>query len=167
MSTSIAKHVGLDVARHAEAVLRYLMLGAKVSELQFCPQQVRLTTEPSRPKGQPYINLASRFKFYEARPATFPADEMDVDELTPHQERHLLVSLRYKVVVGIEVLEPFPHLVLTFFDGTVLYLNGHNICYEAWQAGLLHSDDQTWLVVAGVEDHLAVFAPDVFWGNAV
>jgi hypothetical protein len=143
------------------------MLGAKVSELQFCPQQVRLSTEPSRHSGQPYINLASRFKLYQARPAAFPADEVDVDDLTPHQERHLLVSLRHKIVVGIEVLEPFPHLVMTFGDGTVLYLNGHNICYEAWQAGLLYSGDQTWLVVAGVEDQLAIFAPDVFWENAV
>jgi hypothetical protein len=164
---SIAKHAGTDVARHAAAVLRYLMLGAEISELQFCSPKLLLSTEPSKPKGQPYINLASRFKLYETRPVDFPLEEADVDELTPHQERHLLVSLRHKTIVGIEVLEPFPHLVLTFGDGTVLYLNGHNVCYEAWQAGLLDSDDQMWLVVAGVEDQLAIFAPDVFWRDAV
>jgi hypothetical protein len=151
----------------AEAVLRRLMLGEEVAGLRFGQPQLLFSSGVDKPLGVPYINLASRWKAFESRPTQFPLYESELAELSSQEELQQLLQLRHKTVESIEVLEPSPHLVITFNDGTVFYLNGHNEHYEAWQAGQSFSGDQTWLVVACPEDALTIWAPDEFSPSSV
>jgi len=81
---------------------------------------------------------------------------------TPEDEYKLIISLRDKTVAEVEVCYPVPHLLVTFDDNSILYVNGHNDKYEPWQAGQSHSKDETWLVVACPGDAIAIWAPEHF-----
>jgi hypothetical protein len=125
--------------------------------------QILFHSDPDKPSGEPYINLASAWCVYPAMPTELPLTESEVPApITTEDEYQLIISLRDKTVVDIEVCHPAPHLVVTFDDRSVLYVNGHNEKYEAWQAGLSFSQNETWLVVACPCDSLAIWAPEHF-----
>ena len=72
------------------------------------------------------------------------------------------MSLRHKVVSSVEILEPWPHLVLTFTDNSVLYLNAKNNNHEPWSAGLNGVlSDQNIQIIAGPDGGLAFFLPSL------
>jgi len=121
----------------AESVLSPLLVGASVNGLRFGVPQLIFEAGPSLP-SEPYVNLASAWTVYPARPDSFPENESDLPEITQEEEIRAAVSLRHKVVSSVEILEPWPHLVLTFTDHSVLYLNGKNDQYEPWTAGLTY-----------------------------
>jgi hypothetical protein len=122
----------------AQSVLSPLLVGATVQGLRFGILQLIFEPELTVP-GEPYINLASAWSLYPARPDAFPENETDVADVSADEEILAAVSLRHKVVSTVEILEPWPHLVLTFSDNSVLYLNGKNDQYEPWTAGLAHA----------------------------
>jgi hypothetical protein len=122
----------------AESTLGPLLIGASVNGLRFGTLQLIFEPEQNVP-SEPYINLASAWTLYPSRPESFPENESDVPDITQDEEILAAVSLRHKVVASVEVLEPWPHLVLTFTDNTVLYLNGKNDRYEPWTAGLTYA----------------------------
>jgi hypothetical protein len=104
---------------------------------------------------------------YASRPASFPAREEEVPgEPEAAGECAAIVSLRHATVSRVEVLEPLPHLVVTFTDGRVLFLWGGHPQYESWQAGLSFSGKENWLVVAAPGGGLVAWAPDAFWAGA-
>ena len=121
----------------AESMLSPLFVGASVSGLRFGVLQLIFDPDVSVP-SEPYINLASAWTLYPVRPESFPENESDIPEVNDEEEVLAAVSLRHKVVSSIEVLEPWPHLVLTFTDHSVLFLNGKNDQYEPWAAGLTY-----------------------------
>ena len=122
----------------AESVLGPLLIGASVNGLRFGALQLIFEPVQNVP-SEPYVNLASAWTLYSARPDSFPENESDVPDTTQEQEILTAASLRHKVVASVEVLEPWPHLVLTFTDQSVLYLNGKNDRYEPWTAGLAYA----------------------------
>lgn len=125
------------------------------------------TSSPGKPVGEPYINLASAWTVYPARPNSFPESEEHVPEAVGDTGEHLaVVELRHCTVERVEVLEPLPHLVLTFTDGRVLFLWGGHEQYESWQAGLACSGTDNWLVVAAPGGSLIAWAPDSYWAGA-
>lgn len=82
--------------------------------------------------------------------------------VSDEEEYEYIISLRHKTVVGVEVCDPVPHLLLTFDNGSILYVNGHDEQYEPRQAGQSISESETWLVVACPGDLLAIWAPEGF-----
>jgi hypothetical protein len=128
--------------QQAESLISGLIAGTSVSGMRFGGiPQILFSTENA--PGEPYINLGSAWCVYPERPAMLPAEEQDTPGPESEEAEIALIStLRHKVVAGVEVLHPWPHLVLTFTDGSVLFLNGKNDVYEPWQAGLAWSSPQ-------------------------
>ena len=122
----------------AESILSPLLVGASINGLRFGMLQLIFEPALSVP-SEPYINLASAWRLYAARPDSFPENESELPSLSQEQEIFCAVSLRHKVVASVEVMEPWPHLILTFTDGSVLYLNGKNDQYEPWTSGLTYT----------------------------
>ena len=148
-------------AIEATRILRQLLLGEQPSGLRFGMPQILFQSSPDKPKGEPYVNLASAWCVFPSRPGRLPATEAEVSGPTSNEEEYLLIiSLRNKTVVDVEVCHPVPHLLITFDDSSVLYVNGHNEQYESWQAGQSFSEDETWLVVACPGDSIAIWAPE-------
>ncbi len=118
----------------AESTLQRLLVGASVVGIRFGALQ--LLFDSLAVPGEPYVNLSSAWYVYTSRPVTFPEHEEEVPPLSEEAELACSVELRHKEVAAVEVLHPWPHLILTFSDGSVLYLNGRNERYEPWTAGL-------------------------------
>ena len=141
----------------AEGVLRRLFVGATVNGLRFGVLQLLFDAhEP----GEPYLNLASNWRTFETRPPEFP--DLDQFESEPSDlEVARAVTLRHKQVTSVEVLAPWPHLVITFTDETLLFLNGKDMQYEPWTAGLSNvpTKDQVQ-VIACPGGQLALLLPN-------
>lgn len=86
--------------------------------------------------GEPYLNLASNWQVFTERPPQFPEFSVEAIEENAEREVTCAVMLRHKQVSAVEVLSPWPHLIMTFTDGTILFLNGKDDRYEPWTAGL-------------------------------
>ena len=154
-------------AADATRVLAHLIEGEEVAGLRFGGPQVLFTSGAGRPLGEPYINLVSAWAVYDSRPTSFP----DREEEVPNQsegagECAAILALRHVTVLRVEVLEPTPHLVVTFTDGRILFLWGGHSQYESWQAGLSFSGQEDWLVVAAPGGSVVSWAPAAFWAGA-
>jgi hypothetical protein len=154
----------LTAAAEATRVLRHLFVGEQPSGLRFGGiTQILFQSSPDKPKGEPYVNLGSAWCVFPSLPGSLPAGESDVcGPNTDEEEYECIISLRRKTVVDVQVCHPIPHLLITFDDGSVLYVNGHNEQYEPWQAGQSFSESETWLVVACPGDSVAIWAPEEF-----
>ena len=153
----------LTAATEATRVLRHLLLGEQPSGLRFGSTQILFQSSPGKPRGEPYINLSSAWCVFPSKPTNLPSTEADVPGPTrPEDEYQLIISLRDRTVVDVEVCHPVPHLLVTFDDNSVLYVNGNNDHYEPWQAGQSFSENETWLVVACPGNSIAIWAPEHF-----
>jgi hypothetical protein len=114
----------------ATAALRRVFVGATVSGMQFGVPQLDFVTAEA--PGEPYVQPFSGWTLYPQRPASFAeAPDGDVQD-----DLMMAVAMRHKVVEDVEVLSPWPHLLLTFGDGSVLCVGGREPGQEAWAAGL-------------------------------
>jgi hypothetical protein len=154
-------------AADATKVLAYLIEGEEVAGLRFGGPQILFTSGAGRPFGEPYINLVFAWTVYDSRPTSFPVREGEVPGESGNDGACMaILALRHAAVQRVEVLEPIPHLVVTFTDGRVLFLWGGHPQYESWQAGLSFSGEQNWLVVAAPGDSVVAWAPASFWAGA-
>lgn len=115
----------------ARSTLRRIFVGATVTGVHFAVPQLEFET--AEVPGEPYVQMFSDWTLHESRPESFPDDPREEDA---QEEVLKSVALRHKVVEDVEVLEPWPHLLLTFLDGMVLCINGKQAEREAWIAGL-------------------------------
>ena len=115
----------------AISTLRRVFVGATVTGVHFGVPQLEFET--AEMPGEPYVQLFSAWTLHDVRPDAFDAPPPDADS-----QGDLLkaVALRHKVVEDVEVLAPWPHLLLTFLDGSVLWIHGRADEHEAWIAGL-------------------------------
>ena len=111
--------------------LRRVFVGASVSGVHFGVPQLEF--ESAEVPGDPYVQLFSAWTLHDARPVSFPDEAPAAD---PQADLLKAVALRHKVVEDVEVLAPWPHLLLTFGDGSVLCIHGRDHDHEAWIAGL-------------------------------
>ena len=65
-------------------------------------------------------------------------------------------------LIKFKILSPWPHLVIHFKSGRVLYIHGKDEQFEPWTAGLSNhgKNSDNWLVVACPGGGLAVWAPE-------
>ena len=117
----------LTAAKEATRVLQHLLVGEQPSGLRFGTTQILFQSSPGKPKGEPYVNLASAWCVFPSLPASLPATESAVSGPASEEEEYeSIISLRHKTVIDVEVCHPIPHLLIKFDDGSVLYVNGHN-----------------------------------------
>jgi len=124
----------------AQKALEQLLLNESVDGIRFGPvPQILFTSQAEgKPpvKGQTYINLAARWSLYPARPEVLPQQEDDVPELPDDQQLRAICGLREAVIQKVELGNDAPHLILTFEDGRLMFINGRDDKYESWQAGI-------------------------------
>jgi len=144
--------------KFAEAVLNRLMKGSSVNGLRFFTPQL-LLDGPDDIRQEAYINLSSEWDIFDEIP---DEHNLNFEELTQEQEEFKLHRLRGEEVDRIQILSPWPHLVVHFKSGKLLYMNGEDHDYEPWQAGLTNhgKDSDTWLVVACPSGGMAVWCPE-------
>ena len=124
----MADPVATQLAIHT---LRRVFVGAAVSGIHFGVPQLEFET--AEVPGEPYVQLFSAWTLHDTRPSSFPDEPPPSD---PQADLLKSVALRHKVVEDVEVLAPWPHLLLTFGDGSVLWVHGRSHEHEAWIAGL-------------------------------
>ena len=141
------------------AVLRALFVGATVNGLRF--GLLQLIFDTANTQGEAYLNLASSWLTYDTRPNEFP----EIDQLIESDQElevQRAVALRHKQVADVEVQSTWPHFVMTFTDGTVLYVNGKDSQHEPWTAGLSHVPaEQQVQVIASPGGELAFILPRI------
>jgi hypothetical protein len=127
-------------------LLRELFVGASIIGIRFGALQ--LLCSPPTDAGELFINLSSAFQVFDARPSAFPVSESGVPDQSQEEEILSLFALRALEITQVEVVEPAGHLVVTFANGTVLYVNGNNPGPEPWAAGLNAIDraDSVWVI---------------------
>jgi len=142
----------------AEAVLNRLFCGSSVNGLRFFTPQV-LLDGPKDIRQEGFINLASEWVVLDSVPYEYPSS---FEELTQEEEEFAIFELRGEEVDKVEILSPWPHLVVHFRSGKVLYMHGKDEQYEPWTAGLTSfgKDSDMWLVVACPGGGLAIWAPE-------
>ena len=142
----------------AESVLNRLMKNSSVTGLRFFTPQL-LLDGPTDINQECYINLSSNWKIFESLPNAFPEE---LEELTQEEEELNIHSLRGEEVQKVKISYPWPHLIIHFKSGKVLYMIGKDEQYEAWTAGLTNfgQTSDRWLVVACPGGGLAVWTPE-------
>lgn len=149
-----------------ETVLRHLFVGTQIGDIRFGPIlgiEFTDTSQKLSVQGGRYINLGSNWKVYESRPASFPDREEDLPELNEEEQIRLICALREHQVTKIELGESQPHLILTFIDGSVFFLNGRHEMYECWVAGVsCGTPNELWMIVACPGGDVAIWTPDSF-----
>ncbi len=142
----------------AVSVLNRLMKGSSVTGLRFFTPQL-LLEGPKDINQEAFINLTSGWLVFDSWPSSFPED---IAELPTEEEEAKIHKLRGEEVESIDIQSPWPHLVVSFKSGKVLFLNGRDEKYEPWTAGLTKfgNSDQYWLVVACPGGGLAIWAPE-------
>lgn len=139
-------------------ILERLFVGAAVNGVRFGVLQLQFDSPTTG--GEPYLNLASRWQVFNERPPQFPELGPPGSVETSEHELARAVTLRHKQVSAVEVLSPWPHLIMTFTDGTVLFLNGMETDFEPWTAGLAHTPpEQRTEVIACPGGELAFMLP--------
>jgi hypothetical protein len=144
--------------------MQYLLVGSDVVGLLFSAPQL-MFGESERHRYGAGLNLESRWVLYATLPSSFPDNEVELPKRTQDEDLALLCSLRHKMVRSVELGERLPHLILTFTDGTVLFVNGEGFQFEAWTAGS-HAGGEYWDVVAGVAGNVSVWAPESFLASS-
>ena len=124
MADPVATKLALDT-------LHRVFVGATVTGINFGVPQLEFET--AEVPGEPYLQLFSAWTLHDARPESFANAPAGPDSQTDLLKS---VALRHKVVEDVEVLAPWPHLLLTFGDGSVLWVHGRDDEHEAWIAGL-------------------------------
>ena len=145
----------------AVSVLNRLMKNSSVTGMRFFTPQL-LLDGPNDINQEAYINLTTDWQVFDHRPEHFPKE---FEELSQEEEESKIHQLRGEEVDNIEIQSPWPHLIVTFKSGKVLFINGKDSQYEPWTSGLTSFGDnreQRWLVVACPGGGLAVWAP-IFW----
>lgn len=146
----------------AESVLNRLFRESTVTGLRFFTPQLLLDA-PRDIRQDGYINLTSEWGLFDSPPSAYPDS---FGELTQEEEELQIHRLRGEEVEKVEILSPWPHLVVHFKSGKVLYMNGRDEQYEPWTAGLTSfgGNSDTWLVVACPGGGVAVWVPEG-WEN--
>jgi len=141
----------------AEAVLNRLFCGSTVTGLRFFTPQILLDGPKDIPQ-EGIINLTSEWGIFNSPLDEFPES---FEQLTQEEEEIKIHNLRGEEVQKVEIASPWPHLMIFFKSGKVLYLNGHEEVYEPWTAGLTNfgNTKDEWQVVACPGGGLAVWAP--------
>ena len=147
----------------AEDVLNRLFKDSSVAGLRFFIPQL-LLEGPKDICQDGYINLTSDWDLFSSMPGEFPEH---FKELTLEEQEIKLHKLRGEQVEKVEILSPWPHLVVHFKSGKVLCMNGKDKQYEPWTAGLTSFgiDSDQWLVAACPDGGLAVWVPEGWQGS--
>jgi hypothetical protein len=142
----------------AESVLNTLMKDSSVTGMRFFTSQL-LLDGPKDMNQEAFINLTSEWEVFDKCPELFPEE---FEERSQEEDERKIHQLRGEEVDSIEIQSPWPHLIVNFKSGKVLFLNGKDLQYEPWTSGLTNfgNTDQRWLVVACPGGGLAVWAPE-------
>jgi len=148
----------------AQAVIRRLCQGAQIDGLRFGPILQLLIADHSAPTprvhGQTYLNLGSRWRVFDDRPAAWPDGEHHLFLPPIEEQLGTLCSLREATIAEVELGDRQPHLILHFEGGRALFVNGRHEQYECWQLGVAMGDpNEHWMVVACPGGEIAVWAP--------
>lgn len=152
-----------DTAAFATKVIRHLLVGLRPSGMRFTPSAIDFGTAIDKPVGTATLGIETAWCVFPARPLVLPLALTDIAHPTTLEaEAQLILSLRNKTVMDVEVFHPMPHLLLTFDDNSVLYVNGDSEHEDPWRVEQEYCDDETWKVQVLYEGDLAVWAPDDF-----
>ena len=135
------------------------MVGSSAIGMRFFGPQI-IMDGPSDIGGDVFVSFGSDWVVFDKRPGTFPDSRA---RMTDEEEIAEMVKIRGEEIVHVEILKPWPHLVINFKSGKTLFLSGEDTQYEPWTAGLTHLGiEDRWLVVACPGGGLAVWAPESF-----
>ncbi|MES5927269.1 hypothetical protein QCI77_14805 [Bacillus cereus group sp. MG9] len=150
---------------YAENVLKHLFIGAQVDGLQFgiSPATIKIHFTDFEATvdydGQLYVNIESKWCLFHTPPEKYPSNEGEFDDYTEEEEYKIIFEMRRKKVTDIQLGKATPHLIITFKNGQIMFVNGFHDYYECWQAGVQFED---WLVVAAPGNEIATWTPDEF-----
>ncbi|RSD26872.1 hypothetical protein [Mesobacillus subterraneus] len=140
----------------AEKVLRQLFIGAKVDGLQLGTNRI-FFKRLDHADGQLYLNIESKWCLFPSPPEAYPKSEDEIESYSEREALRKIDDIRGQEAVNIELGADSPHLIITFTNGTTLFINGRDHEYECSQAGVHPNDD--WLIVALPGDDIAVWTP--------
>ncbi len=144
----------------AEAILRYICVGHRISGINFIATPYLIIYESRLPKEEVSISVESEWRIYDEVPASLPVIQFPndiVDETRTSELIRAISYLAWNKITEIRLGEEIPHLLITFDNGKTLYINGHNDRFESWDfyAG-------EFQVVATPGDNVAILHPENF-----
>ncbi len=144
----------------AEAVLRHVCLGRHLCGVHFYAAPVLLMyyrEGPAVPEAYLTIEGGWHVDTQSARgSASAGVLQQPIEELA-----RLACLLRRYPIVGVELGQTAPHLILTFGNGQILFVDGHHDRFESWNVYAGESGEFT--VIAAPGDEVVESAPADFW----
>jgi hypothetical protein len=157
-----------DERATVEEVLRYMLIGQRFCRMHFYGPPLLYVWGPKPPgigdwfdaEDETHLWIESRWRLFDGPPATWPRSEDDLPALPMEELARVVCRLRDNRIVDARLGDVAPHLILTFDNDQVLFVNGHHDRYESWQ--LWGGSAATLLIVATPDDRLAYWVPANF-----
>ncbi len=148
----------------AERVLQHLFVGRRICGIHFHTGPILLVDKPSTAAEMRdcFLSIDSAWTLLEKLPASLPELVVENYELGHARRRtsELIAAVgqvAWNTIMDVHLAETVPHLLVSFDNGKVLYINGHHDKFESWNVS---AGDFT--VVATPGDGVAVWCPDQF-----
>ncbi len=146
----------------AESILRHLCIGRRICGINFYTVPVLLIDAIDGPSFEATIQLTieAEWRVFDELPLQLPIVDSPGHIVDKRRTSELICAigkLGWYTIIGVQLGENSPHLVLKFENGQFLYINGHHDQYESWN--ILAGEYQ---VVATPGDGIAIWHPEGF-----
>ena len=148
-----------------EAILQYLLARQRFCRVHFYGPPILYLWGPKPSdvgtwfNDEANIHVESRWQLFNTIPSTWPQLGEDLPDQPMEELVSLACRLRNNEIVRVQLGEEAPHLIITFDNGQVLFVNGHHERYESWEVNAGQGQLQ---IVAVPGDGLAMWLPEDF-----
>ena len=124
---------------YVEAVLQYVMSGQSFCRVQFYGHPILYIWGPKPTNAawwyedEASIHVEGRWRLFETVPTQWPRWLDELPEQPMEELARVACRLRRNAIVSVRLGEEAPHLLITFDNGQVLFVNGHHEEFESWE----------------------------------
>ena len=146
----------------AEAILRHLCIGCRICGITFYAVPILLIDVVDEPQPSTDIQLTIEGEWYvfDEFPVQLPVFEPSDRVVDKRRTAELICAigeLGWHHIIDVRLGESSPHLILTFDNEQILYINGHHDRFESWNISA-----GEFMVVATPGDKVAIWCPEDF-----
>jgi hypothetical protein len=162
----------MDTGERSELldILRDLFMDAQIVGVHWIPaaftilvtrfEPVRDTIPLDRRYGFLELTIETRWSVFPARQERYPESEDELPDPPLGERVSMLACLDGQKIVDVELGQRYPHLILTFDTGAVLFLNGYHPKFECWHLNTRSTTGKRgWLIVAQWNGRTEIYDP--------
>ena len=150
----------------AETVIRHLIVGTKIDAIRFRNDAFTILFDTQTAHvmaGEIYLHLDSQWQTFDSQPAEFPQNTAEKFAVSHEEQLLLLYRLREHKITHAELGQSEADLSISFDNGNILFISGHDQLYESWELGTAIADtENSFIVVATPGGNVSTWCPASF-----